>query len=111
MVNIHPDELFIQLHENASTRKKRTLELIHETCKKQSKSTVKDFSMGTIASLIADEGGPSEQALRNKNGENYRMLIKQWANLSSGSTKKTRKEKSKGLLIPYASNLDLKSLD
>lgn len=79
MIEMHPDELFSKPYENASTRKKKTLELIHNTCKKQSESDIKDFSIGTIARLIADDGGPSEQALRNKNGEDYRALINKWA--------------------------------
>jgi hypothetical protein len=94
MVNIHPDELFIQLHENASTRKKHTLELIHETCKKQTKQGSKDFSIVTIVNLLADKNGPSEQTLRNKTGEDYRVLIKQWAEYANGSSKKNKKQNS-----------------
>ena len=99
MININPDELFIQLHENASVRKKRTLELIHETCKMQSKSDVKDFSIGTIARLMQDKGGPSEQALRNKtpSASDYRVLISKWAEYSNTSLKKPRKQSSTGI--------------
>lgn len=56
MNNIHPDNLYNHLYENASTRKKRTLTLIHEVCKKQYESNVKDFSLGTISKLMADKG-------------------------------------------------------
>ncbi len=97
MINIHPDELFVQLQENASVRKKRTLEIIHGVCKKQYESGNKDFSISTIAKFIADNGGPSEQALRNKQGEDYRALIKQWAGHSDGSSRKVKKQKSTGL--------------
>lgn len=93
MIEMHPDELFSKLYENASTRKKKTLELINNACKKQSESDIKDFSIGTIARLIADDGGLSEQALRNKNGEDYRALISQWAEYSKATTKKPKKEK------------------
>ena len=54
MSNIHPDELYEQLCENATSRKKKTLTLVHEVCKKQSESDVKDFSLGTIAGLMAE---------------------------------------------------------
>jgi len=97
MVNIHPDELFAQLLENASVRKKRTLELIHEVCKKKYESGNKDFSISTIAMLISDMGGPSEQALRNKQAEDYRALIKQWADYSDGSSRKVKTQKLTGL--------------
>jgi len=93
MMEMHPDELFSKFYENASTRKKKTLELINNACKKQSESDIKDFSIGTIARLIADDGGPSEQALRNKNAEDYRVLISQWAEYYKTTTKKPKKEK------------------
>lgn len=92
MSNIHPDELYKQLFENASTRKRRTLTLIHEVCKKQYESEIKDFSLGTISSLMSDKGGLSEQALRNKNAETYRLLISQWAEYSNTTTKKPKKQ-------------------
>lgn len=94
MNNIHPDNLYNHLYENASTRKKRTLTLIHEVCKKQYESNVKDFSLGTISKLMADKGGLSEQALRNKNAEPYRLLISQWATYSNTTTKKPKKQAS-----------------
>ena len=93
MKEMNPNELFSILYENASTRKKKTLELIHNACKQQSESDIKDFSIGTIARLIADDGGPSEQGLRNKNAEDYRALINLWAKSSDTTTKKPRKEK------------------
>lgn len=91
-MEMEPDELFSKFYENASTRKKKTLELINNACKKQSESDIKDFSIGTIARLIADDGGPSEQALRNKNAEDYRVLISQWAEYYKTTTKKPKKK-------------------
>ncbi len=93
MIEMHPDELFSKFYENASARKKKTLELINNACKKQSESDIKDFSIGTIARLIADDGGLSEQALRNKNAEDYRVLINQWAEYFKATTKKPKKRK------------------
>lgn len=92
MSNIQPDDLYNQLCENASTRKKKTLALVHEVCKKQSEAEVKDFSLGTIAALMSDKGGLSEQALRNKNAEPYRLLINNWAEYSKTTTKKPKKQ-------------------
>jgi len=91
---MHPDELYIKLHENASTRRKRTLELIHAACKEQAEQGRKDFSIVTIVSLLADKNGPSEQTLRNKTGNDYRALIKHWAEYADGSSKKVKKQKS-----------------
>lgn len=99
MVNMNPDELYVKLHENASVRKKRTLELIHETCKMQSKSNVNDFSLGTIANLMKDKGGPTEQAMRNNtpSASDYRALISKWAEYANTSLKKPRKQNSKAI--------------
>lgn len=92
MININPDELYSRLYENASTRKRRTLELINEVCKKQAQKGNKDFSIATIVNLLEDENGPSEQTLRNKTGEDYRSLISQWAEYANGSSKKIKKQ-------------------
>lgn len=97
MINISPDEQYNRLYENASTRKRRSLKIIHEVCKKQTQEGILDFSIGTIAKLIASDGGPSEQSLRNKNGEDYRLLIKQWAEYANGSSKKLKKQKASTL--------------
>lgn len=99
MVNMNPDELYAKLHENASVRKKRTLELIHETCKMQFKSNVNDFSIGTIANLMKDKDGPTEQAIRNNtpSASDYRALISKWAEHSNTSIKKPKKQNSKAI--------------
>ena len=86
MAEISPNKLFLQLCENATTRKKRSLERIHKACENQYKLKDKNFSIPTIAKLIASEGGPSEQGLRNKNGEDYRLLINTWASSTAQIT-------------------------
>lgn len=75
MVTIDPIKLFGQLSENASTRKKRSLEIIHNICKEQNERGSKDFSIPTISRLSVKEKGPSEQTIRNKSGEDYRVLM------------------------------------
>lgn len=97
MININPDELYNLIYKDASIRKQRTLEIIHEACKKQVQEGILDFSIGTIAKLIVSKGGPSEQSLRNKNGDDYRLLIKQWADFANASTKKPRSQKPMSL--------------
>ena len=85
---IAPERLFRQLYDTSSTRKKQSLDRINKACKSQYNLKSKDFSIPTIANLIASEGGPSEQGLRNKNGSDYRLLINAWAEYSDGSIKK-----------------------
>ena len=90
---IAPERLFRQLYDTSSTRKKQSLDRINKACKSQYNLKSKDFSIPTIANLIASEGGPSEQGLRNKNGSDYRLLINAWAEYSDGSIKKINQHK------------------
>lgn len=87
-VTIEPNDLFAQLSENASTRKKRSLEIIHKICKEQYERGSKDFSIPTIGRLSIEEKGPSIQTIRNKEGRDYRALMQCWADHTNGSTKK-----------------------
>jgi len=89
-VTIHPEELIAQLSESASTRKKRSLEIIHNICKEQYGRGSKDFSIPTIGRLSAEEKGPSIQTIRNKEGGDYKALMQCWANYANGTTKKTK---------------------
>ena len=92
MNNILPEDLYNRLCENASSRKRNTLHRIHNACIAQSKMSEKDFSIKKIAELIREEGGPSEQGLRNKNGEDYRTLIKCWAEYCNTTTRVPKKQ-------------------
>ncbi len=90
IVTIEPNELFVQLSENASTRKKRSLEIIHNVCKEQYERGSKDFSIPTLGRLSSEEKGPTIQTIRNKAGEDYRALMHCWAEYANGTTKKTK---------------------
>jgi len=90
MITIEPNELFTQLSESASTRKKRSLEIIHNICREQYERGSKDFSIPTIGRLSIEEKGPSIQTIRNKEGQDYRALMQCWADYTNGTTKKTK---------------------
>lgn len=90
MANINPDELIIQLIENVSIRKRRSLEKLHTICRKQYERGSKDFSVATIARISEEHDGPSEQTIRNKAGSVYRALLKAWADYSDGYTTKQK---------------------
>ena len=90
MKNINPEELIAQLTENASTRKKQSLEIIHNICKEQYERGSKDFSVATIAKISSQYGGPSEQTISNSTGSDYRTLLKTWADYSEGYIKKKK---------------------
>jgi hypothetical protein len=90
IVTVEPNELFAQLSENATTRKKRSLEIIHNICKEQYERGSKDFSIPTIGRLSVEEKGVSVQTIRNKEGEDYRALMQCWADYADGTTKKAK---------------------
>lgn len=92
-INISPDELLTELLKDASSRRKRSLEIVYNVCKEQTERGSKDFSPVTIGHLSEEAGGPKERTIRNKDGEDYRAIMNAWANYTNGVTKKPRSER------------------
>ena len=99
---MHPDDLLDQLKKTATPRKQKTLDLIHEVCREQYERGSRDFSVATIARIAADRGGPSKGAIHNKTGDDYKGLIKAWAEHTGGVTRKVRQVSEN----PYAALID-----
>jgi hypothetical protein len=99
---MHPDDLLEQLKKTATPRKQNTLELIHEICREQYERGSRDFSVATIARVAADRGGPSKGAIHNKTGDDYKGLIKAWAEHTGGVTRKVRQVSEN----PYSALID-----
>lgn len=85
-----PNELIEQLCKSASPRKAQSLRLILAICKEQTQRGSSDFSVSTIGRLSAEQGGPSAAAIRNKPGEDYRVLIKAYSASVNGQDRKKR---------------------
>lgn len=83
-----PETILAALQQDASTRTRQSLSLIHTICSEQHAAGSKDFSVATIGKLSADRGGPSPQAIRNVTGEHYRALLSAWASYADGATRK-----------------------
>jgi hypothetical protein len=73
------EQLFENLMNEASSRKQTSLRIINNICNEQILRNSPDFSIATIGKISKLQGGPSEQAIRNKNGEAYRLLITAWS--------------------------------
>lgn len=99
---MHPDDLLDQLKITATPRKQKTLDLIHEVCREQYERGSKDFSVATIARIAADRGGPSKGAIHNATGDDYKGLIKAWAEHTGGVTRKVRQVSAN----PYSALID-----
>jgi hypothetical protein len=70
-----PEEMLVHLKEKAP-RQHATLDAVYAVCQEQIQRGIADFSFTTIARLGAGRGVPKVQSIRNKTGDNYRVLIK-----------------------------------
>jgi hypothetical protein len=111
-MTMHPDDLLDQLKKTATPRKQKTLDLIYEVCKEQYERGSRDFSVATIARIAEDRGGPSKGAIHNKTGDDYKGLIKAWAEHTGGVTRKVRQvsENPYSALIDKIDNPALRSM-
>ena len=83
-----PEVVLAALQQDASTRTRQSLMLIHTICGEQHASGSKDFSVATIGKMSSGRGGPSPQAIRNVSGAHYRALLSAWASYADGATRK-----------------------
>jgi len=61
--------------KGASARKAKTIDLIVDVLEKYKEQGNRDYSLATIGKIIHANGGPSTQAIRNKQGQDYRIVI------------------------------------
>lgn len=88
---MHPDEFLEHLKNNANLRKAKNLDIIHKVCREQYERGSKDFSVATISRLAVMEGGPVKSTIHNKTGDDFKGLIKAWAEHTGGNLRKARK--------------------
>ncbi|MGA4313680.1 gamma-mobile-trio protein GmtX [Ralstonia nicotianae] len=89
-MKIDPLNLLAEMEKNASARKAVSLRLLATICEEQNERGSRDFSVATIGRISSDRGGPSAAAIRNKPGEDYRALLKAFADWTGGHSKKKR---------------------
>lgn len=83
-----PKKMLEELCKGATQRKAQSLELLYRLCEEQRQRGSDDYSIATIGRLSAEHGGPSTAAIRNKPGEDYRALIKAYAESVQGRSRK-----------------------
>lgn len=88
---MHPDELLEQLKASATPRKAKNLDIIHAVCREQHERGSSDFSVATISKIAQERGGPVKSTIHNKTGDDFKGLIKAWADHTGGATRKVRK--------------------
>ncbi len=89
-MKIDPNLFLAELCKHATPRKAQSLQLIYIICNEQATRGSRDYSIATIGALSSARGGPSSAAIRNKPGEDYRALIKAFAESVQGFSKKKR---------------------
>lgn len=93
MAMINPSDLLEGLCNNAHPRKQQSLKLIYRLCEEQHERGSNDFSIATIGRLSEAAGGPSAAAIRNKTGDDYKALIKTFAEFVGGKAKRVAQRK------------------
>ncbi|SDO40242.1 hypothetical protein SAMN05216303_1011329 [Rhodoferax sp. OV413] len=88
---MHPDELLEQLKASATPRKIKNLDIIHAVCREQHERGSKDFSVAMISKIAQERGGPVKSTIHNKTGDDFKGLIKAWADHTGVATRKVRK--------------------
>ncbi|MDA8347040.1 MAG: gamma-mobile-trio protein GmtX [Thermaerobacter sp.] len=88
---MHPDQILEQLKATANTRKQKNLDLIHAVCREQYERGSRDFSVATIARIAHERGGPTKGSIHNKTGDDFKAIIKAWAEHTGGVTRKERR--------------------
>ncbi len=93
MKKMSPKDLLEELCKNSHPRKRQSLMLIYRLCEEQHDRGSSDFSIATIGRLSKADGGPSAAAIRNKTGDDYKALIKIFAESVGGKSKKVSEHK------------------
>lgn len=87
-MKIDPTALLEDMCKTASSRKAQSLRLLFKLCQAQAANGSSDYSIATIGRLSAEQDGPSAAAIRNKPGEDYRALLKAFAESVGGNVRK-----------------------
>lgn len=78
--NIHPDAVFKAIQaKGARSQVQRTLEKIHEICRKQYELGSRDFSISTIGRICEQQEVIKGRVLYNATSRDYKELIQAWA--------------------------------
>lgn len=103
---MHPDDVLEQLKLSASTRKAKNLDIVHAVCREQCERGSKDFSVATISKYAQLRGGPVTSTIHNKTGDDFKGLIKSWADHTGGVQRKPRKVNDSPILAVLDKILD-----
>lgn len=88
---MHPEEVLEHLKAKSNPRKAKNLDILHAVCKEQHERGSRDFSVATIGRLSAERGGPVKSTIHNATGDDFKGLIKAWADHTGGVLRKVKR--------------------
>ena len=89
-------KLFLDnLKKDRSTCTQASLDKLNTLLVKRFNAGEEDYSIVTIGKLSATSGGVGIDSFRNKAGNHYKLLLKEWATLADTTTKKPPKRHSR----------------
>lgn len=78
--DVHPNTVLTALlSKGPRAQVQRTLNKLHEICRKQHETGAKDFSISTIGRIAEEQGIIKGRVLYNASSRNYKELIQAWA--------------------------------
>jgi hypothetical protein len=92
MSNQTIETIYNELYEQATTRTKKSLKILKAACDGQVKIKATDFTPATIGLLSEELGGIKAHAMRNKEGEHYKKLVKAYSDFYSSKVIKSIKK-------------------
>lgn len=78
-----PKQVFETLMANARPQKQKNLQIVHEVCAELHRLGSKDFSLATVGRKSESQGGMSQRALYNTTSDDFKLLIRAWANFAT----------------------------
>jgi hypothetical protein len=94
MSTIDPNQLFETLKACARPQKQQNLEIMHQVCAQLHRLGSKDFSLATVGRMSEERGGMSRRALYNTTSDDFKGLIRAWAEFAADKMPKTKPRES-----------------
>lgn len=94
MSSIDPNYLFETLKAGARPQKQQNLEIMHQVCAQLHRLGSKDFSLATVGRMSEERGGMTKRALYNTTSDDFKALIRAWAESATDKIPKTKLRES-----------------
>jgi hypothetical protein len=108
MSTVDPNQLFESLASNARPQKRLNLKIIHDVCAELHRLGSKDFSLATVGRMSQERGGISQRALYNSTSDDFKALIRAWADFTTAGSRQGTETKRR--MVPPTDNALLQKI-